>query len=425
MKTLDDSILQLGDIILVTSDGKVSKGIRIATNSDVSHAMIYVEACSVVDSDREGVHARNTLRMFWPDHCAAHVLRMRGGMSDEQLQRVIAYARGLVGARYGVIEAVRSAPLTAARTTQIRSRRQFCSRLVAQAYEAAGCLLVESPDYCTPEDIKRSEALVEVPNATRVASDAEIAAMNASVDLTQIMRDTTNTLLKRVREIDDQIENLNDIDTCLVTHPERDARIAQLFRETGYLTVWQMERSRSPWYYDLQLMLGAIAPDSEKRWYCEATLRDYEMGLQRYEVNRAGYSVLFETHRLESFRLLKELYERLVELHRLRGKVAAEWLSRETPGSSGAPQPADPLIPHSPEWFLALEQYNPVQAAHTRSIIKQAASRDVCSICGDAPVKDYRLVGHAIQEGAVTTLRLCSDCWGIRRAMYTESFGLQ
>jgi hypothetical protein len=391
MKTLDDSILQLGDIILVTSDEKVSKGIRIATNSDVSHAMICVEACSVVDSDREGVHARNTQRMFWPDHCAAHVLRMRGGLSDEQLQRVIAYARGQVGTRYAVIEAVRSSPLTAARTTQSRSRRQFCSRLVAQAYEAAGRLLVESPDYCTPEDIKRSEALVEVPNATRVASDAEIAAMKGRVDLTQIMRDTTNTLLKRVREIDSQIESLNDIDTSLVAHPEHDAPIAQLFRETGYLTLWQMECSRSPWYYDLQLMLGATPPDSEKRWYCEMTLRDYEIGLQRYEVNRAGYSILFETHRLESFRLLKGLYEKLVELHSLRGKVAAEWLSRKTPGSSATPQPPDPLLPHSPEWFSALERYNPVQAAHARSIIKEAGSQDVCSICGDAPGKDYGL----------------------------------
>lgn len=425
MKTLDDSILQLGDIILVTSDEKVSKGIRIATNSDVSHAMVYVEAFSVVDSDREGVHARSTQRMFWPDHCAAHVLRVRGGLSDEELQRVLAYARGQVGTRYAIIEAVRSAPLTGARTTESRSRRQFCSRLVAQAYEAAGRLLVESPNYCTPEDIRRSEALVEVPNATRIASEAEIAAMNASVDLTQIMRDTTNTLLKRVREIDGEIESLNDINTCLVAHPEHDARIAQLFRETGYLTVWQMECSRSPWHYDLQVMLGATAPDSEKRWYCETTLRDYEIGLQRYEVNRAGYSILFETHRLESFRLLKGLYEKLVELHRLRGKVAAEWLSRATPGSSAAPQSPDPLVPHSSEWFLALERCNPVQAAHTRSIIKQADSRDVCSICGDVPAKDYRLVGHAIQEGAVTTLRLCDDCWGIRRAMYTESFGLQ
>lgn len=363
--------------------------------------------------------------MFWPDHCAAHVLRMRGGLSDEQLQKVIAYARGQVGTRYAIIEAVRSAPLAGARTTQSRSRRQFCSRLVAQAYEAAGSLLVESPDYCTPEDIRTSEALVEVPNATRIASEAEIAAVSASVDLTQIMRDTTNTLLNHVRQIDGHIESLNDIDACLVAHPEHDAQIAQLFKETGYLTVWQMECNRSPWYYDLQLMLGAIALDSEKRWYCETTLRDFEIGLQRYEANRAGYSILFERHRLESFRLLKELYEKLVELHRLRGKVAAEWLSRATPQSSAAPQPPDPLVPHSSEWFLALERYNPVQAAHTQSIVKQAGSRDVCSVCGDAPVKDYRLVGHAIPEGAVTTLRLCDDCWGIRRGMYTESFGLR
>ncbi|EQD44736.1 hypothetical protein B1B_13403, partial [mine drainage metagenome] len=73
MKRLNESALQIGDIVLTTSTAKVSKSIRRFTRSDVSHAMVYVETCSVIDATGEGVHARNTQRLFWDDQCAVHV----------------------------------------------------------------------------------------------------------------------------------------------------------------------------------------------------------------------------------------------------------------------------------------------------------------------------------------------------------------
>jgi hypothetical protein len=73
------------------------------------------------------------------------------------------------------------------------------------------------------------------------------------------------------------------------------------------------------------------------------------------------------------------------------------------------------LKPHSPEWFTALESFNPAQAAHTRKIIELAKDDQVCSVCGDDPAKDYKLDMPSLPSTAVATLRLCDDCAKLRR----------
>ena len=79
------------------------------------------------------------------------------------------------------------------------------------------------------------------------------------------------------------------------------------------------------------------------------------------------------------------------------------------------------LEPRSPEWFAALLTFAPLQAAHTRQIIKLAGRSDVCSICGDAPATDYLLNSETLPPLAVRTLRLCDDCHEIR-GMQGEHF---
>jgi hypothetical protein len=78
MKRLKMSALLRGDIILTTTAAAVSKAIRWGTKSDISHAMICVQHGSVIDATSEGVHARNTQRLFFEDGCALHVLRFEG-----------------------------------------------------------------------------------------------------------------------------------------------------------------------------------------------------------------------------------------------------------------------------------------------------------------------------------------------------------
>ena len=81
---------------------------------------------------------------------------------------------------------------------------------------------------------------------------------------------------------------------------------------------------------------------------------------------------------------------------------------------------AEYLKPHTSEWFEALMRTNASQAMHTAAIIRAASREDVCSICGDQPARDYRLVtGKPAPPG---TLRLCDDCLKIRKDVDGEVF---
>ncbi len=106
LKRLNDTVLNPGDIVLTTTKSAVSKAIRIATYSDISHAMVYVEDRSVIDATGEGVHARNTQRLFFDEESAVHVLRLRDGISDKQLIALISHLRGHVGTQYSAREAM-------------------------------------------------------------------------------------------------------------------------------------------------------------------------------------------------------------------------------------------------------------------------------------------------------------------------------
>jgi hypothetical protein len=76
--------------------------------------------------------------------------------------------------------------------------------------------------------------------------------------------------------------------------------------------------------------------------------------------------------------------------------------------------------PHSPEWFQALEAFDPRKASITRMAIEFAGSFEVCSLCGDDPARDYQLVDEFMEDNAVATIRLCDDCLGIKRKVHNE-----
>ncbi len=420
MRKLDETALQIGDIILTTTTDWFSKGIRKVTGSDISHALVCVESHVVIDATGDGVHSRNTQRLFWEDECAVHVLRLTEGLDAAQSRRIVNYVRGRIGTQYSKVEAARSV-LGGARSP---SRRQFCSRLVAQAYASAGLSLVTDPHYCTPEHLKSSTRLVAVQDAIQQISDEEVQRWEGIHDTPQSMRDATNALLSGARAKNECIENVNDIDHHLQMTPGDDVYFTDIYERSGYLTVWVAERDKNRWQYDLQAMLDEPGSDAAKRRYCENLLGDDEEGLVRFEVNRAGYSLLAEEYSLETFRRLRTLYEKLVELHISRRQAAAQWLCRD--GSAGLParNRAILLAPHTEEWFAALVTWNPTQAEQTRFVVGQMGSNAVCSVCGDDPVQDYRLVGPEVPDGTICTLRLCNDCWRIRSDMYGESLAL-
>ncbi len=407
LKRLNDAVLRPGDIVLTTTTAAVSKAIRIATGSDISHAMLCVEDRSVIDATGEGVHARNTQRLFFEDECSINVLRLRGGISDAQLAAVQTYMRGHIGTQYSTKEAM----LTVLGGARQWTRKQFCSRLVAQAFASAGIRLVADPNFCSPANLKDSPLLVAVADATVPVTAEEAAWWEGNEDIPQLMRDAINALLDGARAKNPDIQTFDDLHRHLARHPEHDDDLCRLLETSGYLSLWKTERDKNPWQYDFALM--STAPAGQVEAYCWSVLENEDGGPNRYIVNRGGYLLFSRQYDLQFFRMMAALYEHLATLHRQRVDVAARWL--ETNGRLARPSPSN-LTPHTPEWFAALEQWDPPKAMMTRKIIELAGRTDVCSICGDDPASDYRLEEEYRPAGGADTLRLCDDCVRIRRA---------
>jgi hypothetical protein len=397
-------LIQPGDIVLTTTPEPLSQSIRKVTGSDISHAMICVGKSSVVDSTGDGVHARNLGRLILEPSCAGHVLRPANSLTTDQLRSVISFARAAVGTRYTMTGATKSVL-----AGFVAGRRQFCSRLVAQAYRNAGVNLVSDADFCHPGEFLNSVALVEVPHVLRNLNLEEEADWREDIDNVQAMRDSTNALLREARKLCPVIESLNDIDAYLMEHPEGDAHLVEALRSSRYLELWRDELERNVWQYNVALMEGHKDSAEHKQRYCEALLEDDELCENRYIVNHAGYVTANTLHPRQYFALKVELYDILTQLHARRMKAATTWLERR---GLLKPTPRELLRPHTPEWFASLREWNPKQAAITEAAIQAAGSADVCSVCGDEPVRDYALA--SAPAAGPGTLRLCDDCFRIR-----------
>jgi len=405
-RVFDANLIEPGDIILTTTPELASRKIRYVIGADISHAMICVSKSSVIDSTGDGVHARNLERIILEPGCAGHVLRPKKAVTISQLHSIISFARSYIGTRYSMTGAAKSVL-----AGFIAGRRQFCSRLVAQAYRNAGVQLVSNADFCHPGELLQSSALLEVQNVLRPLSPEEAGDWREDTDNVQAMRDSTNALLREARKLSSEIESLNDIDAYLVEHPEGDLHLVGALRSSGYLELCRDEFERNSWQYNIALMEGHDGSTERKQRYCEGLLADERLGQNRFVLNHSGYVTLNTLHARQYFALKIDLYDLLTQYHARRVKAATTWLERR---GLLEPVPRRLLRPHTPEWLIALREWNPKQAAMVDAAIGTAGNLDVCSVCADDPARDYALV--SMPAGGPGTLRLCDDCFYIRSA---------
>ncbi|MBS0155117.1 MAG: hypothetical protein JSS38_11015 [Nitrospira sp.] len=412
MKVLLTEKLNVGDLILTTTSSPISQAIRLATKGDISHAMLYVDTCSVVDATLEGVQARNTQRILLENDRAVHVLRLKDKASSQEIISVCDYVRARIGTQYSVKEAIRSG----IGGSDTWTRKQFCSRLVAQAYASVGIHLVADENFCSPNDILESNLLKEIYDVTRAANEDDLRITDVT-DKTQLMRDATNKLLKCTRAKNKTIEDINDILAHLQNTPSDDDYFHNALIESGYLTVWQRDIDECFWRYDLATLEAMPATDKVKS-YCLNTLNDVGRSRRRCALNASGHDRLFQRFPLKTFKALRDLDALLLDLLHARRYTAATWLSRH------APNALQPIIhvPHTPEWFIEYEIEEPDRAALTRIVLSSVGREDVCSICGDDPAADYRMAGFILPGILTCTLRLCEDCLKIRTMQFDEMY---
>jgi hypothetical protein len=324
-KRLNEKVLKRGDVILTTSDERISKGIRVFTISPISHAMLYVDHCSVIDATADGVHSANTQRLFFEPHNAVFALRIEGGLTTSTATKICNYVRERIGSEYATLEALRAWQGLGKKGTP----KQFCSRLVAQAYAANGFDIVRNINFCTPKKLLKSPKLIKVFNATVDVTDEEFQAWQTHPSGLELMRQSTNHILNGARKIDESVQNLNDVDTLVLDKPEHDKTIMQLYLNSGFLDVWKIDHKINPWHYDAKLMddVGCQNPDGV-RWYCKSTLSEESRTDNRYITNANSCRYNQSMRPRETIGMLMIFYQMLAEHHDKRLDVAEDWLTR-------------------------------------------------------------------------------------------------
>jgi hypothetical protein len=310
-KRINVNLLQKGDIILTTSNELQSCVIKKFTNSDISHAMVCVSRSSVMDSTGNGVHARNPEKIFYPNNCSIHILRPKNIISNYKLDQAINYIRDNTGVSYSLSEAISS-------IFKIGngSEKQFCSRLVARAYAYIGINLVENPNYCTPEDLKKSALLKFIEPSFVVVDEDEKKQMENLNDTSLLMISATEELLEKIRKIPLRVSSINDIYQVAINHPWHDPRIAEALIESGYLYVFDIELENYSWRYSQDLIVNYyyyLLPNPDALLdYCHNTIIDHKSGtFNHWKRNLIELKRLNTIYPRKTFDLFINLYSKL------------------------------------------------------------------------------------------------------------------
>jgi len=296
-----------------------------------------------------------------------------------------------------------------------RSRKQFCSRLVARVYKLAGIELVPDADYCSPDDLRLSPLLEELPVEFEPVAAEEIAWMSNGPNPLQAMHDAHNAVLDAARSVDPAVENLNDLYELLVRRPEADQVIAAVLKSSGYLDIWKMEVEQHPWRYAPGLIDSLSVSPEAVREYCIGTVKEAYSGGFRFAINLVQLQALQKQYPRESFCLAIALYETLVRNDQNRREVAYDWLETHHPDL--LKQHMEEIEPHTSYWWSVIDRVEPTLGALSRQAVSSTGGNEVCSSCGDEPACQYRVVNGAENMPGVPSLRLCDDCLEIRRGM--------
>jgi hypothetical protein len=205
--------------------------------------------------------------------------------------------------------------------------------LVARAYASVGIKLHQTPDFCTPEDLKNSPLLELIENASVQVSEDEIKAYKQEGDATEGMREISNRLLQLAQKISPKILCLNDIQQLVMDQPELDSAIANAYRESGYFEYWQVDQKKYPWRYDSNVMfefarqLQAAGQSDALVKYCIDAINSLQDGtFDHWHLNAEAARKTADEFPLETNRLLAELYEKLSNRHLERVAIAMHWL---------------------------------------------------------------------------------------------------
>lgn len=323
----DLNALRPGDVLLSVDTGKVSRRIAQATGGEYSHAMLYV-GHSIIHAMTDGVYSKNPQRYLrgHADHLAAYRLISSTGESAD-LKVVCDYARSQVGALYSISQAA----LVGLRRTRITrvfdfAGKQFCSRLVAQAYSEIGVQLVDDVDYCSPNDFTRSSKIFRVSGSVRQVSTDEIE-FSKTLDVNEIIQQRTFLWLDKTRRLAARkrlgvVAVHNDVLRLLVRNPIYDRVVSSYVINSGYADFYNWDRTKNPYRYDTGSFLSTFSTKEELVRLLHGEWPSLQADVERLSKNIQASSENFARYRyLEYVRLEHDLADKLFREMMLRKKT--------------------------------------------------------------------------------------------------------
>lgn len=238
-----------GDIILVGYNDKNSRTIQQRTNSKYSHAMLYWFGSIIHASDI--VITKNPSRELFEEDENVCVLRLK----DEEwnsfaIQALINYARSFVGTYYDY-----DALFAMKRGEEVipNENRQMCSKFIAQCYEHVGLDLVDDYNLCSPEDIRNSTILREIPNCLREATQDDIDFAEKIKDVTKEQHKAIKSFLEslNMQYRKEDIVSLKQLERFIEDNPNEGDCVLGLLEKTDYFDLWKIEKKYCSFLYDV------------------------------------------------------------------------------------------------------------------------------------------------------------------------------
>lgn len=320
--TLERSLLRPADIILTRDKTLVSAGIRVATLGKYSHAAIYVGG-TTIEATLKGVFSKNPQRLIFNRASDVAVYRSKKELSERELEVICSHAQSKVGSLYALDEAVTIRARSLLRLEE--KKRQFCSRLVANAYAHIGYdfINLRNPAYCTPNQLGLCKAFEKIDGIVRPATIGEVE-FSATPDPALENLNQTYEWLNRVRSLviskfpkEWDIQTINDVNEFLKVHSELDEEISGYVKESGYLDFYRRDEEINPQRYDERLFVFFLMNSVDPESLIESELEKEDGIIRRFAVMLDSYIALSKIMNLQYYFLHVSLYTNLMKhIHR-------------------------------------------------------------------------------------------------------------
>lgn len=310
--------LQPGDIILESGTKPHSKLIATATDGPYSHAYIALSNTVLVHATKEGgVFSCNPQRVLVDSFESLVLFRLKdiSLLTPQNVLYLEKFLRQEIGCLYSVPEAIK----VVTNPTNCDYNFQFCSRLVAQAYEAIGIELVKNTNFANPNELAKSSLLKQVDKGIIEASEESVNFAN-TLDKVKINQEETYKWLKKARKFvmdscGEVIRSQTDVSEIVRVSPHFGKIIASYIRETDYCTMYLEEKKANPWRYDVNICYNALVQQEIVWKQVVATIEELRKVTLRLGQEYDTCSNIFQYIGDEYHKLLSEMYYNIVKFH--------------------------------------------------------------------------------------------------------------